>query len=262
MRNPFLSRCTNPVEKAPKPLGRPLGDFKLFGTASLFVAVCGVVSTSGGAPLFSDDLENGLGQWIGKYGGTGSAVTVADPLNSGHGGVLQFTAVTVAGDIFSKASFSVPGPFRISFDHLGNPGLGVGFLGVAYSVPPYIGEGYDNFWYAASQPNPTAIIMLVNDGSWHHYDIQVDGTTLTRPFYLMAEDWSGGGGAAGNSFFDNISLTVVPEPSAPVLGSIALGLCCLARTWAGRSGGARKKAKKGVDRTAVGDRIRSASILA
>jgi hypothetical protein len=181
-----------------------------------------------GSLLFSDSFENGLGQWVGKYGGTGSAVTVPDPLNSGHGKVLQFTAVTAAGDIFSRASFSVPGPFLLSFDHLGNPGLGVGFLGVSYSIPPTIGQGYDNFWYAASQPNPTAIITLVNDGAWHHYDIQVDGTTLAHPFYLMAEDWEGGGGAAGNSFFDNIALTVVPEPSAATLGLIGLALSLFA----------------------------------
>ncbi len=198
---------------------------KLFRTAVLFVATCCVTFTSAAVPLFYDDFENGLGQWVGKYSQSGSAVTVTDPLNSDHGNVLKFTAVTVGGDIFSRASFSIPGPFEISFDHLGNPGLGVGFLGVSYSIPPYIGEGYDNFWYAASQPNPTAIIMLVNDGTWHHYDIQVDGTTLSQPFYLMAEDWSGGGGAAGNSFFDNISLTVVPEPSTWAL--VGLGAAAL-----------------------------------
>ncbi len=228
-------RATHEPANRPRPQGgqrrRASGRLRWCGFAVVFVTVIGAALPSRGAPLFYDNFESGLGQWVGKYGGTGSAVTVPDPLNSGHGPVLKFTAVTVGGDIFSQASFSIPGPFKISFDHLGNAGLGVGFLGVSYSIPPTIGEGYDNFWYFASQPNPTGVVTLVNDGAWHHYELQVDGTTLTHPFYLMAEDWSGGGGAAGNAFFDNLNLTVVPEPSAAMLGVLALGLgfACICR---------------------------------
>ncbi len=194
------------------------------------LALCGFgLASRAEVLLFSEDFESGLGQWVAKYGGTGSAVTVADPFNSGHGQVLKFGAMTVGGDIFSRASFSISGPFRISLDYAGNPNLGVGFFGVSYTIPPTIAEGYDNFWYFASRPNITAKVMLINDGTWHHYDLQVDGSALTHPFYLMAEDWSGDGGVAGNGFFDNISLAPVPEPSAAVLGVLAVGLRCLAR---------------------------------
>src|SRR2546427_9051552 len=68
--------------------------------------------------IFFDDFESGLGQWTGKSGGAHHGVTVADPLASGHGNVLAFTALNQAGDIFSTALLSGSGPLMLSFDYL------------------------------------------------------------------------------------------------------------------------------------------------
>src|SRR5438128_1639803 len=136
------------------------------------------------AQSFSDNFESGLGQWTGRNGGPHHGITVDDPLNSGHGSVLTFTALNTGGDMFSTSQLSFTGPFAISFDYLGLPALGGvagdlgGFLGISYSLAPQT-EFTDNFWFAGTMDGyPGLVTPLTDDGAWHHYSIPLDGTSF------------------------------------------------------------------------------------
>jgi hypothetical protein len=174
------------------------------------------------ASVFSDDFESGLGQWVGKEGGPHSGVTAADPLAAGHGSVLNFTSLIAAGDMFTATPISASGPLLISFDYLGIPGLGGvpgdlgGFLGVAFNLNPTVING-DHIWLSGTKDTfPGVTTPLIDDGTWHHYDIVLDGTAL-GVFRLIVEDFFDSGGVAGDAFFDNIVISSVPEPTTSTL---------------------------------------------
>jgi len=201
----------------------------------LAATLCGVAflvaPLSSNAQLFSENFENGLSQWTGNSGGSSSAVTVADPLNSGHGMVLALTTITLGGDIFSANPLSFQGSYQVSFDYLGRPGLGGvpgdlgGFMGFSDSLHP-VYQYVDHFWFAGTIDGYGGLsTTLIDDGAWHHYSITVPGT-FVGPHYLMIEDYDGSGGVAGDALFDNIVVAPVPEPSlsALVLPGLLLGV--------------------------------------
>jgi hypothetical protein len=171
-----------------------------------------------GAVLFSEDFENGLGQWTGRAGGGFSGRTVADPLGSGRGQVLTFSNLANGGDIFSRATFSTSNALVLSFDYLGFAGTGSqtndlgGFLGICLSYNPQE-DRVDHVWVAGTSLHYayTLPVDLVDDGVWHRYSMPLVGLT-NGVFHLMIEDWTGSGGIPGDAFFDNI---LVEEACAP-----------------------------------------------
>ena len=184
--------------------------------AAAFAAAFLPAFTLSAQVLFSEDFSNGLGQWTGKNGGSHNAVVVNDPLNSGHGGVLTFTALDAGGNIFSAQPVSSLSPAFIRFDYLGLPGPGSvpgdlgGFLGLATSR-----SEVSRVWLASTSPQWPATFQLVDDGHWH--TIQMAMPNLGSPTYLAMEDWVGSGGIPGDVFFDNIQVSTAPEPSPLLL---------------------------------------------
>ena len=197
-----------------------------FHPVVLGIALCVTAVNAPAIQFFTDDFENGLGQWVGKGGGPGHAATVADPLNSGHGQVLTFTALDHAGDIYTQSLLSPAGGFVLSFDYLGLPGLGGtpgdlgGFIGISANLNPAT-LGYDEFWLAGTENNYGVVQTLAGDGMWHHYDITIPTPQLAS-FHIMIEDFDAAGGVPGDVFFDNVTVASVPEPgiSCLVAGAI------------------------------------------
>ncbi len=186
---------------------------------------------------FSDDFEGTLSQWTGLYGGPYEAAIVPDPLNSGHGNVVTFTALHNARGLIATANeLSFTGPFVISFDYLGLPGLGGtagdlgGFVGVTRSLLDPGNEGTGHIWLAGTQddyPGPPGLVTtLIDDGAWHHYTIQSSAVPFSS-FYMMFEDFAYPAGVPGDAFFDNITVTPVPEPSAVALASLGAAIALL-----------------------------------
>ena len=171
--------------------------------------------------LFSEDFSNGLGQWTGKNGGAHNGSIVNDPLNSGRGGVLTFTALDVGGNIFSAAPVSSLTPVIIRFDYLGLaipgsvPGDLGGFFGLASSQSQVSRD-----WLASTSPQWPGTFQLTDDGHWH--TVQLTWPGLGSPTYVAVEDWIGSGGVPGDVFFDNIQISTAPEPSTLWLAAAGL----------------------------------------
>lgn len=176
------------------------------------------------SPGFSEDFEGTLSQWIGRGGSSHNGAIVSDPLASGQGGVVHFTSLSAGGDMFASSPLNLTGPVEISFDYLGLPDLGSvpgdlgGFLGIAHSLTPTT-DGVDIFWYAGTQFYPGLLVNLADDGAWHRYTFQV---SVSQPFHLILEDFSGSGGVAGDAYFDNITVAAVPEPTSLSLALMGL----------------------------------------
>lgn len=192
--------------------------------ASLCFVLLAAATTGRSQVLFFDNFNSGLGgPWTGQFGGPYHAVTVPDPLNSGRGNVLTFTALNAGGDIFTTATFAPSGSITVSFDYLGLqmpgsvPGDLGGFLGLAPASVFYGGT-----WIAGTSPsgvNYSNAVHLIDDGQWHSYSVTVNGPV--GPFNLMVEDWAGSGGVPGDAYFDNIQITAVPEPAESALCAAA-----------------------------------------
>jgi hypothetical protein len=194
----------------------------LLGVALTLLAV--PVAASGPSGAFFEDFESGLGQWSGRPNTAYSGQLMLDPLSSGRGQVLCFTNLNSGGDLFVSNPIALSGLINLSFDYLGLPTLGGtpgdlgGFLGIIYS-PTATLQGTDLFWLAGTQDSyPGLSIGLIDDGTWHHYSLQLNASALPA-FHLMLEDYSGSGGVPCDIFFDNLSVTPVPEPA---IGSLLL----------------------------------------
>lgn len=208
----------------------------LLGLALTLLAL--PVAASGPAGTFFDDFESGLGQWSGRPNTAYSGQLMLDPLASGRGQVLCFTNLNSGGDLFVSNPISLSGLVNLSFDYLGLPTLGGtpgdlgGFLGIIYS-PTATTEGTDLFWLAGTQDAyPGLTTALIDDGTWHHYNLQLNASALPA-FHLMLEDFSGSGGVPCDVFFDNLSVTPVPEPA---IGSLVLLGLMSRRGWRGHRG--------------------------
>lgn len=197
----------------------------------LFLSVASPLVGAG----FSDDFEGTLVQWTGNAGGGSSGMIVADPLSSGRGNVLTFGTIVGGGDIFTSIAIQLTGPVDVSFDYLGLPERGGvpgdlgGFLGISYTLTPNI-EGVDHFWYASTVNGyPGLQVDLADDGAWHRYSFQLNAAAMPA-FHVMLEDFIGSGGVAQDVFFDNINVTLVPEPTIAMLLGLGLwGGICLRR---------------------------------
>ncbi|MEA3305754.1 MAG: PEP-CTERM sorting domain-containing protein [Candidatus Omnitrophota bacterium] len=191
-----------------------------------FVVVAISLVNAVASTIFIDNFEGDLSQWIGQYGGVHHGVVISDPLVSGNH-VLTFTELNAAGDIFTLQQFNlVTGqPYRVSFDYLGLadtasvPGDFGGYAGMSEDFPGR------HLWYYGTGSNSGASDILVDDGQWHSYNyyftapvfFSEHGSGPGNDIRLMFEDFLESGGMVGDAYFDNISLTVVPEPATILL---------------------------------------------
>lgn len=177
---------------------------------------------------FADNFQNSLAGWSDRSPSNPEAGLFADPLAASNQ-VLGFNRLGVAGSVFSKTIVESPDSvFTLSFDYLGMPGRGGrsgdlgGYIGVAASVSNLLG-----FWVGGTGLFPTPV-SLVDDGKWHSYSYTFTSGISNR-LRVMAEDWAGSGGVAGDVYFDKIVLragpassNAVPEPSSLALVGAAL----------------------------------------
>ena len=183
-----------------------------------FLCIGSISSFAAQTVLFEDSFENGsLRQWTGDVHGPHHGIIVPDPLHEGNN-VLTFTELKANGDMFSAAPISVADTtqqYVVSFDYLGlaqrgsAPGNLGGFLGIATSIDDW---QQGRYWLAGTDPsgiNTRIGIELADDGTWHHYEIDITPLIslagLTE-VHLMLEDWADIGGVAGDVFFDNVRL--------------------------------------------------------
>jgi hypothetical protein len=177
--------------------------------------------------LFQDNFEGGnLDQWTGNLHGSHSGIIVPDPLRP-RNGVVTFTGLAANGDLFTIIPLLVSTNQRhvLSFDYLGLAQEGSvpdnfgGFLGIATSVDDW---QQGRSWLAGTDPSgitPPMGVELVDDGAWHHYEIDISRWVQqsgVSSFHLMLEDWRDIGGVAGDVFFDNIRLAEIPRPESRV----------------------------------------------
>jgi hypothetical protein len=173
--------------------------------------------------LFEENFEHGnLDQWVGDVHGPHDGAIVPDPLHA-RNHVLTFTALDANGNLFSAEPISLasaPRKYTLSFDYLGlgqegsEPGNFGGFLGLAASVDDWETGRY---WLAGTDPsgiNTRGGIELIDDGAWHHYEIDLSSflrQTSLGEVHVMVEDWRDIGGVPGDAYFDNIRLVATPR---------------------------------------------------
>lgn len=146
-------------------------------------------------------MSRGLEQWIGQNRDDrvpmhGSIVD--DSLRTGQY-ALRFDQKVFGGDFFSSARFSKE-KYRLSFDSLGacsakNCG---GVLGVASDFP-----SRDQWLAGTAKGFPE---KLIDDGNWHHFDIDFDAKF---DFYLAMEQWTDSNGDGGDVFISSIKLSAL-----------------------------------------------------
>ena len=195
---------------------------RVFVSALTLLAVGLGTAQPASAIVFYEDFESGLSSWVGKSGGPHNGAAVADPLQADT--ALNFTALNSAGDIFTFTNALFPsGTYTLNFDYLGlcTTGDCGGFIGFSLGLP----------WLHTCLGGTTSLYgysdLLPDTLKWEPVTI-----TFYSPasFHLMIEDWVGSGGIAGDAYFDNISLSAVPEPSTFILiGSAMAGFAAFRR---------------------------------
>jgi hypothetical protein len=188
-----------------------------------------VMLKAGAAVIFSEDFEADLSRWTGQAGGAHHGVIVPDPLGSGRGNVLSFTALVSGGDIFTTTRFVLQGTVAISFDYLGLRctntlnGAAGGFFGIS-GDDFYVPALPDCSWKAGTPDayDPCSdFVHLTYDGTWRHYRLILSGESV-GPFHLALEDDPEAGATAGDAFFDNITIETVPaEPATLSIATYA-----------------------------------------
>lgn len=188
-----------------------------------FVAAFGCAE----AALFSDDFESGLGQWNAYYG-----QIVADPLN-GSNNCLSFAGLNAGGDTFSIAGISIVSGnmYTVSFRYLGLPVQGVSNpndTGGYFGLNTTNWYGGNERWVYATGNDSGASDVLIDDGQWHSYSYTFDDSVFPySEFHVKFEDYINSGGTAGDAFFDDVSIDLVPEPAT--IGAVGLGCAVLLR---------------------------------
>jgi len=180
---------------------------------ALLIAVTACGSTTDlqeAPPIFSEDFESGLAQWVGRVTGHHAQI-VPDPLNTGNS-VVNFTRTVAAGDLFSVLIPVEEGvEYELRFDYLGLPQEGSlpdnlgGFIGVSDGLP-----GAEVWLFGPAANQAAHLRDLAEDGHWHSYSaafrpssmfVLPDGTIR-----ILLEDGEGEGSIPGDAYFDNIRL--------------------------------------------------------
>ena len=186
------------------------------------ITIAAIASASSADILFSDDFENGLGQWTGKNGGPHNGVLVVDPFGS-QNTVLSFNGLESGGDMFLANTLRIDPneTYRLSFDYLGlaqegsRPDDTGGYVGFSVGTPDL------HTWHWATGAASNASDVLIDDGQWHSYNFEFTGADLGigHTVRLMLEDFSGSAGVYGDAYFDNISFgtATVPAPTTAAL---------------------------------------------
>jgi hypothetical protein len=173
--------------------------------------------------VFQEGFEGNLSQWVSNISGE----IVLDPLN-GANHVVHFTQRVSGGDLFS---------LTIPLDSAVTSTLSFDFLGMSpFDSTAFIGLS-PTWWMFASDPY-YALPQMTKDGAWHHYSKDFSGQTSAT---IMLEDYVWPGSSLGNAYFDNITMTTVPEPATPVMMASGWLALVLARRRRGR------RAAAGVD---------------
>ena len=189
----------------------------------ILTGLLGLTAIPTSAATFTENFEGALGQWTGKNGGPIHGQIVADPLRPGNH-VLNFFALNNGGDMYSSIIDCAVGQQAVfQFDYLGlaKPGsvpddFG-GFIGYTMSTD----LSYGDIWIGGTRAGYDYATHLIDDGQWRTYTFNVDALPFA-PLRMMVEDWVTAGGVAGDAYFDNISVTILPEPTAAMLLSAAL----------------------------------------
>jgi hypothetical protein len=236
-----------------------------------FLGLClaaGFASQANSFPLFIDDFEDGVlsDSWVDDGNAVSAGQIVADPLQTDD--ALSFTGTDIAGDLFTGNGFvSATGQFEVAFDYLGLETTGSddtdnllgGFIGYSYGFPGVhywlagTNELYTNDIGQVIYENGTlkANDLLVDSGEWIHYEIHFTALPNT-PIHLMFEDFhyiDMGTGFGGDAYFDNVTLSAIPEPpTAALIGLGLVGLAGLGRgsTISGPRGGRRNEPNSAV----------------
>lgn len=207
------------------------GTLNKLGTGSLTMSGS---STYTGATLVSAGtlLVNG------SLGGTSGVTVDAAGRLGGTGTINNAASIAVNGTIAAGASIGTLGTGAVSFNNgstfsyeLDSTAVGADLLNVggALDLNGTVVLDLTDLATAALAAN-TRFTLISYDGLWNGgvFDGHADGSVFT----LGANNWQinyadTSAGLNGGSFDNFVTLTVVPEPTAAVLGSI--GLMCLMR---------------------------------
>ena len=184
---------------------------------ALVSVACLNVSTGYSQTLFSENFENGMDRWIGRFQGPTTACAVDDPLNSGHGKVMWFGGLSSGGDAFTRETIAITSKVLIEFDYLGinKPGSITNDLGGFFGIANDFDASTLQNWLATTSSGFTNSVQLIDDGQWHHVTVNLEPYSIS-PFHLVLQDYMYSWGVPGDVYFDNITVsypsvkTVVP----------------------------------------------------
>jgi hypothetical protein len=197
-------------------------------TLSIVGMLLGVTVSAANAAtvLFSDDFNSPTALSDGNWSSNGSGAIVTAPISglTGSANALTFNNLGSGGDLFSVM---IPGTgignYNISFDYYcatGNCGAFVGLApGSSTSTVPST-AGFDAWLATDTVPHAyTAPYSFSSNGAWTHVSFDF-GVTSNDQFGIKLEDFTG---APGDTFFQNLSVSAVPEPSTWAM--MILGFC-------------------------------------
>ena len=196
----------------------------------LLALALGAATSAFGATLFTESFENASGLGDGNWANAGTASIVANPMvdvNNPSANVVHFGGLGSGGDLFSKfisysgdPDFIASGQLLLSFDFLWTNTGATTWAGTDHQTSPFGDEQW--LWNSAGGAlfgtNPPA-------NTWVHvaFRFKPEDSGNVGTIVLKFEQNSG---TPGTSYFDNIRLAAVPEPSS--LAFLSLGISALA----------------------------------
>ena len=198
---------------------------------ALVSVACLHVSTGYSQTLFSEDFENGMDRWTGRFQGPTTAHAVDDPLNSGHGKVMWFGDLSSGGDAFTRETITITSKVLIEFDYLGiiKPGSITNDLGGFFGIANDFDASTLQNWLATTSIGFTNSVQLIDDGQWHHVTVNLEPYSIS-PFHLVLQDYMYSWGVPGDVYFDNIT---VSYPTVKTNATVAPPIADMVGWWQG-----------------------------